>query len=287
MYQRIGLWVINRIARSADYVVREDIKYGDHDRQGLDHYTLKASNNPATVLFFYGGNWRSGRKQDYRFVADTLLKLGFNVIIPDYRLYPLVRFPDIRDDAIKALEQADDLVRDSDLYLMGHSAGAQLAALLSLDQNLSLSHGRIKGCIGMSGPYDFYPFTDDDHWDLFSPASCYQESQAVNYVQPEAPPLYLLHGADDARVRRGHSKSLMEKQQAVGGGCQSGSLSRSRTCGPNCSVLPAPSRRCRRGSGCTEFYQQDAGSTCAGNITKSETRGGHPWHLVHPQQMNC
>lgn len=217
MYQRIGLWVINRVARSADYVVREGIKYGDHDRQGLDHYTLKASNNPATVLFFYGGNWRSGRKQDYRFVADTLLKLGFNVIIPDYRLYPLVRFPDIRDDAIKALEQADDLVRDSDLYLMGHSAGAQLAALLSLDQNLSLSHGRIKGCIGLSGPYDFYPFTDDDHWDLFSPASCYQESQAVNYVQPEAPPLYLLHGADDARVRRGHSKSLMEKQQAVGG----------------------------------------------------------------------
>ena len=46
-------------------------------------------------------------------------EIGLNVIIPDYRLYPLVRFPDIRDDAIKALEQADDLVRDSDLYLMG------------------------------------------------------------------------------------------------------------------------------------------------------------------------
>ena len=216
MYQRIGLWVINRIARSADYVVREDIKYGDHDRQGLDHYTLKASNNPATVLFFYGGNWRSGRKQDYRFVADTLLKLGFNVIIPDYRLYPLVRFPDIRDDAIKALEQADDLLG---FRFVSHGAlrGCSACCLTKSGSKLSLSHGRIESCIGMSGPYDFYPFTDDDHWDLFSPASCYQESQAVNYVQPEAPPLYLLHGADDERVRRGHSKSLMEKQQAVGG----------------------------------------------------------------------
>ena len=217
VYQRFGLWVINSIARSADYVVDKGVRFGDHSRHTLDHYQLKGSNNPATVLFFYGGNWRSGRKQDYRFVADTLLKSGFNVIVPDYRLYPLVRFGDIRADAIKALECAAELVGDSDLYLMGHSAGAQLAALLSLDSSLSNSHGRIRGCVGLSGPYDFYPFTDDDHWDLFGPASSYPESQAVNYVSPDAPPLYLLHGADDARVRRGHSKSLMEKQQAAGG----------------------------------------------------------------------
>lgn len=198
-------------------MVTGDLEYGTHARQRLDHYQLKGSNNPATVIFFYGGNWRSGRKQDYRFVADTLLHHGFNVIVPDYRLYPRVRFRDIREDAVAALELATELAGESDLYVMGHSAGAQLAALLSLDANLTSSANKIRGCIGLSGPYDFYPFTDDDHWDLFAPAHQYSESQAVNYVRPDAAPLYLLHGADDARVRRGHSKSLMEKQQAVGG----------------------------------------------------------------------
>ena len=69
----------------------------------------------------------------------------------------------------------------------------------------------------LSGPYDFFPFTEDDHWDLFGPAELYPCSQPVNFVQADAPPLYLLHGREDTRVRRGHSKSLMEKQVAAGG----------------------------------------------------------------------
>lgn len=217
IYQRTGLWVINGLARSVDYQVEKDVPFGPHSRQRLDHYKLSQHETKPTVLFFYGGNWRSGVKHDYRFVADTLLTLGFNVIVPDYRLYPLVRFADIRTDAVAALEAAVTRTEGSDLFVMGHSAGAQLAALLTLDTSLSTASERIKGCIGLSGPYDFYPFTDDDHWDLFSPENAYPESQAVNYVRPDAPPLYLLHGAEDTRVRRGHSKSLMDKQIAAGG----------------------------------------------------------------------
>ena len=101
--------------------------------------------------------------------------------------------------------------------LMGHSAGAQLAALLTLDTSLLEDSSRLKGCVGLAGPYDFFPFTEDSHWDLFAPEAHYRQSQPVNFVRHDAPPLYLLHGEDDRRVRRGHSKSLMEKQQAAGG----------------------------------------------------------------------
>ena len=97
--------------------------------------------------------------------------------------------------------------------MMGHSAGAQLAALLTLDSH----RNHILGFIGLAGPYDFYPFTEKTHWTIFAPASDYCKSQPVNYVNPLAPPLYLLHGENDMRVRRGHSKSLMEKQRTVGG----------------------------------------------------------------------
>tara|TARA_R110002110_G_scaffold227710_1_gene443151 strand:- start:426 stop:1340 length:915 start_codon:yes stop_codon:yes gene_type:complete len=217
IYQSSGLWLINAIANSAPCEVERDVAYGLAARQRLDHYRLPDHESRPTVVFYFGGNWRSGNKRDYRFVADTLLAAGCNVIIPNYRLYPLVRFDQIRADASAAFAAACDRVSPGQpLYVMGHSAGAQLGALLALDDEANPLRSRISGFIGLAGPYDFYPFTDADHWDLFGPEQHYPSSQAVNYVRADAAPFYLLHGENDQRVRRGHSKSLMEKQQAMG-----------------------------------------------------------------------
>lgn len=220
IYHRAGLWFINAIAKSGHYRVARNLPYGESSRQQMDHYLLPDHESRPTVLFFYGGNWRSGRKEDYRFVADTLLAAGCNVIIPDYRLYPLVRFGEIRGDAVAAYKLACDLLpADQPLYVLGHSAGAHLGALLTLDKSLLTDQyrPRLSGFIGLAGPYDYYPFTEDDHWDLFGPEEIYPESRVINFVGADAAPLYLLHGEEDTRVRRGHSKSLMEKQEAAGG----------------------------------------------------------------------
>lgn len=205
--------------------MKSDIHYGDKSRNKLDHYMADGDPKRPTILFFYGGNWRSGRKEDYRFVADTLASHGYNVVIPDYRLYPLVRFLQIQDDAVKALQWVVDNIDSAQpIYIIGHSAGAQLGALLCLNKSLLKgqvdTHQRIRGFIGLAGPYDFYPFTEEHHWDLFSPKERYPESQAINYVRPDCPPMYLLHGETDNVVRRGNSKSLMEKVQAAGGWAQ-------------------------------------------------------------------
>jgi acetyl esterase/lipase len=220
IYHRAGLWFINAIARSNGYRIVRNFPYGESNRQRMDHYLLPDHGSRPTVLFLYGGNWRSGRKEDYRFVADTLLAAGCNVIIPDYRLYPLVRFGEIRADAVSAYKLACDLLPvDQPLYVLGHSAGAHLGALLTLDSSLLSDQyrSRLSGFIGLAGPYDYYPYTDDDHWDLFGPEEAYPESRVTNFVGADAAPLYLLHGAEDTRVRRGHSKSLMEQQRAAGG----------------------------------------------------------------------
>lgn len=216
-WQRVGLWAINGLARSVP-VAHEWIAYGDSPRHHLDWYRHPTPGTRPTVLFFYGGNWRSGRRQDYRFVADTLMTLGCDVVVPDYRLYPHVRFAEILLDARGAAEAVlERLDPASPLILMGHSAGAQIGALLTLDDSLLSDTARISGFVGLAGPYDFYPFTEDDHWELFGPEPAYPASQPVNFVRADAPPLFLLHGAEDTRVRRGHSKSLMQKQQAAGG----------------------------------------------------------------------
>jgi acetyl esterase/lipase len=216
-WQRLGLLVINGLAHSLP-ATREPVAYGELPRHYLDWYRHPDGGPRPTVLFFYGGNWRSGRRQDYRFVADTLMTLGCDVVVPDYRLYPHVRFSEIIQDARAAAETVlARLAPARRLILMGHSAGAQIGALLTLNTALLADHARIAGFIGLAGPYDFYPFTEDDHWELFGPEEAYPASQPVNFVRADAPPLYLLHGADDARVRRGHSKSLMQKQRAAGG----------------------------------------------------------------------
>ena len=58
------------------------------------------------MIFFYGGSWDSGAKGDYLFVAQALASRGITTIIPDYRLYPEVRFPAFMADAALATRWA-------------------------------------------------------------------------------------------------------------------------------------------------------------------------------------
>jgi acetyl esterase/lipase len=215
--QTAGLKIVNTIARASHYVLKERC-YGDDPRQGVDCYLHKSPReNRPVIIFLYGGGWQSGERRNYRFVADTFCSLGFDVYVPDYRLFPEVRFERILEDGRAAVDSILSRVSDGPVFIIGHSAGAQIGALLTLNKQLLHSARGISGFIGLAGAYDFFPFTDDSHWELFSPAEKYPESQPVNYVRPDAPPLYLLHGREDKRVRRGNSKSLMEKQLAVGG----------------------------------------------------------------------
>src|SRR5690242_4501066 len=55
------------------------------------------------VIFWYGGSWQDGSKSEYRFVGAALAERGFIAVLPDYRLYPKVKFPDFVDDAAQAV----------------------------------------------------------------------------------------------------------------------------------------------------------------------------------------
>lgn len=147
------------------------------------------------VVFFYGGGWREGEKADYEFVASTLTKSGFTVVIPDYRLYPDVTFPAFVEDGAKAVAWVNqNLLAGSDrpLVIMGHSAGAHIAALLALDaeylQAKDMDVRRIAGWAGLSGPYDFLPINSGYLLDVF-PEFTRAESQPIRYASENAPPL--------------------------------------------------------------------------------------------------
>src|SRR3954471_6699526 len=90
-----GLDLLDAVTPSGGYVAETDVAYGEHPRQRLDVYRpAQPGAGPAPlVVFFYGGNWDSGQRQDSRFVGQSLASQGIVAVVPDYRLFPEVRHP--------------------------------------------------------------------------------------------------------------------------------------------------------------------------------------------------
>ena len=96
--------LLDAVVPRSGYARTSDVAYGPLERQTLDVYRPTGVDEPAgVVVFFYGGSWRQGRKEDYRFVAQALTSRGFVAVLPDYRLYPAVEFPAFVEDGALAV----------------------------------------------------------------------------------------------------------------------------------------------------------------------------------------
>ena len=203
------------------------LAYGPEPRQKLDVYVPEApSAEPRTVIvFIHGGSWETGSKDQYRFVGSSLTEKGFIAVLPNYRLNPDVRFPVFVEDAAQAVAWT---LRNIDRYggnpqrvfVMGHSAGAYIALLLTLDQHYlaaaGVSASDLRGAIGLSGPYDF-KIDSELLRSVFGSASDAAQTQPVHFVRGDAPRLLLIHGTADKVCWDEHSIRLTERIRAAGG----------------------------------------------------------------------
>lgn len=224
-----SLKLVNALAQVTGDRPITNLTYGPHPENQLDLY-LPADPELAiapVVVFFYGGCWGACLKfykSDYRFVAESLAKEGYVVVVPDYRAHPNVKFPAIMTDATNAVEWAIANIGEyggdpEQLFLAGHSAGAQMTALLTLNENYlePSSHQKIRGFVGLAGPYDFLPFDQAYQPILFGPVENYPISQPINYVDGNEPPLLLLYGNDDTVVFPHNIENLSAKVTQLGG----------------------------------------------------------------------
>lgn len=206
-----GPRLLSAMTPDGGFKTHAGIAYGDHPRQRLDVHVPKtpAARRAPVVVFFYGGRWQSGSRAGYRFMAEALTSLGVVTVISDYRLHPDVRFPAFVEDGARAVRWTRAHIAEyggdpESVFVMGHSAGAHIAALLALDSRYLEAVGgspeRLAGWIGLAGPYDFLPFTQDYLKDIFGPPEHYPRSQPINFVDGGAPPTLLLHGTDDDTV---------------------------------------------------------------------------------------
>jgi acetyl esterase/lipase len=200
--------------------IATDLRFGSDPKHKLDLYAPRHPAGPLPLLIFvYGGGWDSGDRRDYGFAGRALAALGFLVAIADYRVFPEVVFPAFVEDlgaaaswlAAHAADYGGDPER---LFLVGHSAGAYNAVIFALQPERfggAAVAGRIEGLVGLSGPYDFYPFDVKQSIDAFGTYAEPLTTQPVNLVTPAAPPMLLAHGVRDTTVGDYHTVRLAAK----------------------------------------------------------------------------
>jgi acetyl esterase/lipase len=206
------LQTINALTPSSTYTRTTDLAYGTDPRDRVDVYApsnLAPGATAPVVVFFYGGNWNSGSRGEYKFVGEALASRGMVAVIADYRLYPQVRYPAFLEDSAAAVawtvqhigSYGGDTKR---LFVMGHSAGGYNAAMMALDARwlraANLSPAIFRGWIGLAGPYDFIPITNEDARPVFFYPNTPVASQPINHVTAVAPPALLVASRSDRLV---------------------------------------------------------------------------------------
>jgi acetyl esterase/lipase len=203
-----------------------DIAYAPGPRHSMDIYLpARTGHPPPVVVFFYGGGWKDGDRAMYRFVGRDLAACGALTVIPDYGVWPETKFPGFLRDAAKAVAVAREEAgrRGGDLsrfFLMGHSAGAHIAAMLALDPQWLAGAGidqrtALAGMIGLAGPYDFLPLNDPVLEEIFAPVG--PNSQPITFAANASAPLLLMAGSADTTVYPANSIRLGARVRETGG----------------------------------------------------------------------
>lgn len=212
----------------AELVVKRDIPYAEPalPRQVLDIYAPAGAKKLPVVFWIHGGGWQTGDKSLINSKPQAFADRGFVFVSTNYRLLPHVDMGTIVRDVAKAAgwvhRHISEYGGDPDrLFIMGHSAGAQLAALICTDDRYlkaeGVSLGVVRGCVPVDGDtYDIPLMIDTSaarrkalgqpdpkfgHYEKFgSDPVKHRNFSAVNHVAKgkKIPPVLLLHVASHA-----------------------------------------------------------------------------------------
>lgn len=219
-----ALDLIDRLWPSEAKRVAKNVPYLPGKRHSLDVWNVPGGASPKPVLiFWYGGGWVKGSKEDYGFAARAYAAKGYVVVLPDYRLVPEVRFPAFIEDGAAAVKWVEaNITRyggdPKRIAFAGHSAGAYTAVMLAADPRYLRAAGVdpkvVYGAVGLSGPYDFYPFTGRAVAAM--QGADYRLTQPILLVTRDTPPLMLVTGTEDMTVRPKNARNLARRLRELG-----------------------------------------------------------------------
>ncbi len=191
--------------KHADIAYRTD-KEADKERHVLDVYIPKGKKDFPVVMFVHGGSWKSGNKNLYAGLGQSLANDGIGCVVCNYRLSPKVQHPAHIEDVAKAFAWTCDNIakyggNKERLFLCGHSAGGHLVSLLVTDPQYLKAEkhtiDEVKGVASLSGVYQIYsgvkvfegPFGNDEKvCKLASP---------ITHVRGKHPPFFIAYADSD------------------------------------------------------------------------------------------
>ena len=234
---RNGAAVLNAVDRIAAGSGKADLlatfPTGDHPEQQVIVWGCKERDRDAeplpVLVFVHGGSWASGNPIDYGFIARAFVPKGFVVVLAGYRLGADGKYPGMIDDTARAVGWTrSEIMRfggdPTRITMVGHSAGAYNVMMTALEERWLASEGvalsDLAAVVGLSGPYEIYPFTSDASKAAFGHADNPQATQPIAHIRGDAPPMLLIHGGKDDTVRPKNSPMLAEMITAAGGRAQ-------------------------------------------------------------------
>lgn len=222
---KIPACLLNAATPSSTFNKTKEQSFGSGARDTLDIYRAKKPKPDAPVLvFIHGGAWDRGAKDTYKFLAEGFTKSGYDIVLPNYRLYPDAIFPDFLEDNAKAVAFTAETFPGRPIVLFGHSAGAYNVLMLALEDKFLAKFGvalceKIMGVISLSAPVGVIPLEGEPLIKIF-PDRHAGDDGILNIVSKPTPPLFLGHGADDTIVYPINATLLAGKVIARGGKAQ-------------------------------------------------------------------
>ncbi len=236
--ERVGIAVLYKKAALPAGQVQRDLAYGPDPRHRLDLLTPNSPPGWPTALFIHGGSWNSGDKNlrvggadVYGNIGRYLAAQGIGTAVINYRLQPQVSWQEQIEDVARATAWAYQNLPESGgrrdgLFLIGHSAGAQLAAYTSLAPqsltNAGVPRAALRGVIAASGAgldlMDAGTYalghSPDYYRSLIDPQklnpSWQRDGSAVSFITPASPPFLVLIGGRETKPMKRQSDRLHE-----------------------------------------------------------------------------
>jgi len=212
-----ALLLLTAPALAAEPKAHRDLPYAEpqNERQGLDVYAPTAGQGHPIVFWIHGGGWMQGDKADVQNKPPAFVDKGFVFVSTNYRLFPTVTIKAMARDVAKAIRWTHDHAQQyggdpNTIFVMGHSAGAQLAALICTDESYLQAEGLplsiVKGCVPVDGDTYDVPLqiaTVDQHradrykW-KFGDEQSQTDLSPVSHVAKgkNIPPFLILHVAE-------------------------------------------------------------------------------------------
>ncbi len=158
----LALLILSTPVLAEEPNVHRDIAYAEpkNERQTLDVYAPKEGKNHPVVFWIHGGGWQRGDKTEVQGKPQAFVDRGFVFVSTNYRFVPNVTIKEMAGDIAKSIRWVHDHAEQhggdpNTIFVMGHSAGAQLAALVCTDDRYlqveKLSLSIIEGCVPVDG----------------------------------------------------------------------------------------------------------------------------------------